>query len=40
MTLDKMRPIAIQSHIAKIVQKAIVSKLDKLQSKLLRTGEY
>lgn len=38
--LNDIRPIAIASHMTKVIEKAIKNKLTKLDSELLKTKEY
>ena len=38
--LDEIRPIAILSHIIKVLEKAIKNKLETSMSKLLAIGKY
>ena len=40
VTVNDIRPIVINSHITKIIEKAILNKLKLLKSKLLRVGNY
>ena len=39
-SLDDVRPIAVSNHLTKILEKTIKLKLEKLDSKLLRTHNY
>jgi len=38
--IEETRPIAVLSHISKIVEKAILAKLKSTQSKLMDVGRY
>ena len=38
--LNDIRPIAIMSHLTKIIEKAIKNKLEELDSKLLQAKDY
>lgn len=40
VTLNDIRPIVINSHITKIMEKAIILKLKQLNSRLLHVGNY
>ena len=39
-TIEDTRPIAIGSHLLKVVEKAVKLKLDNRESKLLQTDSY
>ena len=39
-TIDNTRPIVILSHVRRVYEKAIKSKLESINSKLLSTGKY
>ena len=38
--VSNTRPIVVTSHITKVIEKAIVIRLEKMNSKLLSTGSY